>query len=130
MFTIRIDNRSDIDIASSRATRSPSPDIEYIEPDRLTDPVAIELDMEQDGDVPFIRSPSFSPTFPEEIEVKQFSSENPAEIKVKTEIFSTRLEDLRWARLNTLAEVVHLAGEEAADEAMKRIKAEEQIMAS
>ena len=129
MFTIKIGDRSDIDVASSKATRSPSPDIEYIEPGRLTDPVAIELDKEQDDDVPFIRSPSFSPTFPEEIKVKRFSPENPAEIKVKTEIFSTHLEDARWARLNTLAEVVQLVGREAADEAKERLRAEEQTKA-
>jgi hypothetical protein len=95
----------------------------------LSDPVTIKLDKEQDEDVPFIRSPSFSPTFPEEIKVKRLSPENPAKIRVKTEIFSTHLEDSRWACLNTLAEVVQLAGEEAADEAMKHIKAEEQTRA-
>jgi hypothetical protein len=80
-------------------------------------------------DIPFIHSPSFSPTFPEEIEVKRLSPENPAKIKVKTEIFSTHLEDSRWARLNTLAEVVKLVGKEAADEAKEHIKAEEQTRA-
>ena len=116
MFAIKISD-SNNPSASTAATRSPSPELEYIEPGNLPAPVAMELQRDADEDTPFIASPSFSPTF-------------PAEIQVKTEIFSTNTEDARWARLTTLAEVAREAAKEAAFEAGERIKAEIQTEAA
>jgi hypothetical protein len=129
MFAIRINDYSN-DNTSSTATRSPTPELEYVEledlpgtipgvkyidPGRLSPSSAAELQESQGEDVPFIKSPSFSPTF-------------PAKITIKNEIFSTDTEDSRWARLQTLTEVSAAAAKEAALEGAQRTEAGDQTL--
>jgi len=91
--------------ASTLSSRSPSPELRYIEPGRLPAATALELEKDQEEDVPYIRSPSFSPTFPEQV-------------LVSGEHHNSNSEDGRWAKLHDLANT-SLAAAAAADAAQK-----------
>ena len=68
MFVIDLDQGHTSKRASSNAStlpsRSPSPELRYVELGQLSAATALELEKDQEEDIPYIRSPSFSPTFP------------------------------------------------------------------
>ena len=94
MFAIDLDrghtSKRESSIASTLSSRSPSPELRYIEPGQLFPTTALELEKDQEGDIPYIRSPSFSPTFPDRV-------------LISGEHHNPNSEDGRWAKLHDLA---------------------------
>ena len=101
--------------ASTLPSQSPSPELQYIEPGHLPAATALELEKDQKGDVPYIWSPSFSPTFPNQI-------------LINGEHHNPNYKDGRWAKLHDLpnTSLAAAATADAAQEAAQRDKAQKQ----
>ena len=119
MFAIDLDRghtpKRESSTVSTLSSRSPSPELRYIEPGQLSPTTALELEKDQEGDIPYIQSPSFSPTFPDQI-------------LVNGEHHNSNSKDRRWARLHDLANtsLTAAATADAAQEAAQRDKAQKQ----
>ena len=106
MFIIQINSHNNHNTISSIATYSPFPELKYIEPGKMLVKVIKKLKKDQKEDIPFIRLPSFSPTFLATVEVKQ-------------ETLNTNSKNARWNWLTALANttLTSVMAEEAAQEA-------------
>ena len=115
MFCIQIDSHNDYGTASLTATCSLSLELEYIKPGHLSTEAVKELKRDQGEDIPFIRLPSFSPTF-------------LAIVKIEQEVFNTNSEKARWDCLTTLADttLADTAAHEVAQEAAQHNDVAEQ----
>ena len=119
MFVIDLDRGHTSKRASSTASTlpswSPSPKLQYVEPGQLPTATTLELEKDQEKDVPYIWSPSFSPTFPNRI-------------LVNGEHHDPNSKDGRWAKLHDLANtsLATAAAADAAQEAAQHDKAQKQ----
>ena len=110
MFIISLGNqghtlKGESPAISTLPSQSLSSKLQYIEPGYLPTTTALELKKDQKGDIPYIQSPSFSPTFPNKILINR-------------ECYNSNSKDRRWAKLHTLANT-SLAAAAAADAAQK-----------
>ena len=97
---------------STFPSRSPSPELQYIEPGHLPAATTLELEKDQEGDIPYIRLPSFSPTFPNNILINE-------------ECHNSNSKDGRWAKLTALADT-SLTAADTAQKATQCNKAQKQ----
>ena len=92
-----------------------SPKLWYIKLGQLPAATTLELEKDQEGDISYIRSPSFSPTFPNQI-------------LVNGEHYNSNSKDGRWAKLHDLTNtsLTTAATADATQEAAQHSKAQKQ----
>ena len=119
MFAIDLDwghtPKRESSIASTLSSWSPSPKLQYIELGQLSPATAVELEKDQKGNISYIWSPSFSPTFPDQV-------------LINGECHDSNSEDGRWAKLHDLANtsLAAAATTDAAQKAAQRDKSQKQ----